>query len=44
MQRHGELTDICIDAVSQLMTHWIKRLSSGSIRFQSHLAEVFVEP
>jgi len=43
-QRRSGLTGVCVAAVSQPGVHWIKSLSFGSIRIQSHWAEVFVEP
>ena len=44
LQRRGGLTGVCVAAVSQPGVHWMKRLLFGSIRIESHRAEVFVEP
>jgi len=44
LQRRGGLTGVCVAAVSQPGVHWTKRPVFGSIRIESHRAEVFVEP
>jgi len=44
LQHRGELTGVCIAAVSHRVAHCLKRLSFGSIRLHSHLVEVFLEP
>jgi len=42
--RHGEWIGICVAGVSHQGAHHFKRLSLCSIRLQSHLVEVFLEP
>ena len=44
LQRRGELTGVCVAAVSQRVAHCLMRLSIGSIRLQLHLVEVFLPP
>jgi hypothetical protein len=44
LQCRGGLTGVCIATVSQPGVHWMKRPLFGSIRIESHWAEVFVEP
>jgi len=44
LQHRGELTGVCVAAVSHWVVHCLKCLSFGSIRLQSHLVEVFLEP
>jgi len=44
LESRGELTGVCVAAVSHWVMHCLKRLSLGSIRLQSHLVEVFLEP
>jgi len=44
LQCRGGLTGVCVAAVSEPGTHLVKRPSYGSIRIQSHMAEVSVEP
>ena len=43
-QRRGGIPGVCIVAVAQLVTHWMKCLWFHSIRIRSHLAAVFVLP
>ena len=43
LQRRGGLPGVCVGAVSQPGAHWMKCPSFGSIRIQSHQAEVCVE-
>jgi len=44
LQHHGELTAVCVAAVSHWVAHCLKRLSFGLIQLQSHLVEVYLEP
>jgi len=44
LQRCGELSGVCVAAVSHLVAQCLKCLSFGSIRLQSHLVDVFLEP
>jgi len=44
LERCGELTGVYVAAVSHWVAHCSKRLSFCSIRLQSHLVEVFLEP
>jgi len=44
LKRCGALTGVCVAVVSQPGAHWMKRPSCGSIRIQSHWANVFVGP
>ena len=44
LQHRGGPTGVCVSAVSYRVAHCSKRLSFGSIRLQSHLVEVFLEP
>jgi len=44
LQCRGELTGVCVAAVAHWVAHCLKSLSLGSIRLQSHLVEVFLEP
>jgi len=40
----GELTVVCVATVSHWVGHCLKQLLFGSIRLQSHLVEVYLEP
>jgi hypothetical protein len=42
--RPGGLTGVCVATVSQPGVHWMKRPLFGSIRIESHRAELFVKP
>jgi len=44
LQHRGELTAVCIAAVSHRVVNSLKCLSFGSITLQLHLVEVFLEP
>ena len=44
LQLRAELTGVCVAAVSHWVAHCSKRLLFSSIRPQSHLVEVFLEP
>jgi len=44
LQRHGELSGVCVVVESQWVLHWMKRPLFCSILLDSHLAEVFGEP
>jgi len=44
LQHRGGLTGVCGAAVSHRVAHWLECLSFSSIRLQSHLVEVFLEP
>jgi len=40
LQCRGGLTGVCIAAESHQVAHWLKHLSLGSIRLQSHMVQV----
>ena len=44
LQHRGGLTCVCVAAVSHWVAHCVNHLSFSSIRLQSHLVEVFLEP
>jgi len=44
LQRCGELTGVCVAAMSHWVAHCLKSLSFGSIQLQSDLVGVYLEP